>query len=93
MYKYSPPFQPSSQTRYGEHLRLDLRNRFEALELDEDASSEDEWRELKDAAADTSQAHLGGTHRRRRDWALMKRLCWQSKRAWRGFNVRQITGS
>ncbi len=33
-----------------EHLRLDLRNRFEGMQLDEDASLEDEWRELKDAA-------------------------------------------
>ncbi len=51
-----------------EHLRLDLRNRFEGLQLDEDASLEDEWRELKDAVADASQAHLGKTRRRRRDW-------------------------
>ncbi len=51
-----------------EHLRLDLRNRFEGLQLDEDASSEDEWRKLKDAVADASQAHLGQTRRRRRDW-------------------------
>ncbi len=29
-----------------EHLRLDLRNRFEGLQLDEDASPEDVWREL-----------------------------------------------
>ncbi len=26
-----------------EHLRLDLRNRFEGLQLDEDACPEDEW--------------------------------------------------
>ncbi len=45
-----------------------LRNRFEGLQLDEDASPEDEWRELKDAVADASQAHLGKTCRRRRDW-------------------------
>ncbi len=37
-----------------EHLRLDLRNRFEGLQLDEDAYPEDEWRELKDAVADAS---------------------------------------
>ncbi len=49
-----------------EHLRLDLRNRSEGLQLDEDASQEDEWRELKDAVADASQAHLGKT--RRWDW-------------------------
>ncbi len=36
-----------------EHLRLDLWNRFEGLQLDEDAS----------------QARLGKTRRRRRDWA------------------------
>ncbi len=41
------------------NLRLDLRNRFEGMQLDEDASPEDEWRELKDAVADASQAHLG----------------------------------
>ncbi len=41
-----------------EHLRLDLRNCFEGLRLDEDASPADEWRELKDAVADASQAHL-----------------------------------
>ncbi len=50
-----------------EHLRLDLRNRFEGLQLDEDASPEDERREPKDAVADASQAHLGKTRRRRRD--------------------------
>ncbi len=37
------------------------------LQLDEDASPEDEWRKLKDAVADASQAHLGKTTRRRRD--------------------------
>ncbi len=51
-----------------EHLRLDTQNRFEGLQLDEDASPGDEWRELKDAVADASQAHLGKTRRRRRDW-------------------------
>ncbi len=51
-----------------EHRRLDLRNRFEGLQLDEDASPEDEWRELKDAVEDVSRAHLGKTHRRCRDW-------------------------
>ncbi len=51
-----------------QHLRLDLRNRFEGLQLDEDASPEDEWRELKDVVADASQAHLGKTRRRRWDW-------------------------
>ncbi len=44
-----------------EILRLDLRNRFE------DASPEDERRELKDAVADASQAHLGKTRRRHPD--------------------------
>ncbi len=49
-----------------EHLRLDLRNRFEGLQIDEDASPKDEWQELKDAVADASQAHPGKM--RRRDW-------------------------
>ncbi len=30
-----------------EHFPLDLRNRFDGLQLDEDTPSEDEWRELK----------------------------------------------
>ncbi len=51
-----------------EHLRLDLRNCFEGLQLDEDASLEDGWRELKDAVEDVSQARLGKTRRRRRHW-------------------------
>ncbi len=38
-----------------EQFRLDLRNRFEGLQLDEDASPEDEWRELKDAFANASR--------------------------------------
>ncbi len=46
-----------------EHLPRVLRNRFEGLQLDENASAEDEWRELKNA----SQPHLGKTRRRRRD--------------------------
>ncbi len=37
-----------------EHFRLDLRNRFEGLQLDEDASPVDEWRELKYAVTDAS---------------------------------------
>ncbi len=56
-----------------EHPRLDLRNRFESLQLDEDAFPENEWRELKYAVADASQAHLGKTRRRRRDCSLAKR--------------------
>ncbi len=47
-----------------EHLRLDLRNRFESLQLDEDDSPEDEWRVHKDAVADASQAYLEKTHSR-----------------------------
>ncbi len=39
-----------------------------SLQLDEDASPEDEWLELKDAVADASQARLGDMHRHRRDW-------------------------
>ncbi len=51
-----------------EHLRLDLRNRFEGLQLGKDASPEDEWRELKEAVTGASQAHLGKARRGRRDW-------------------------
>ncbi len=39
-------------------LRLEPRNRFEGLELDEDASPEDEWRIFKDAVENASQALL-----------------------------------
>ncbi len=42
-----------------EHVRLDLRNRFEGLQLNEDASPEDERQELKDAAKGASQTHHG----------------------------------
>ncbi len=41
-----------------ELLRRNLRDCFEGLELDEDASPEDEWRELKDAGAAVSKAHI-----------------------------------
>ncbi len=57
-----------------EHLRLNLRNRFEALQLDEDASPGKDCRELKIAIADASQAH-------RRHWvtgetiALAEQTC------------------
>ncbi len=44
-----------------ENLWMDIRNRFQGLQLDEDASPEDEWRELKDAVADAS-------------WSLVKRM-------------------
>ncbi len=40
------------------------------MQLDEDATPEDEWRKLKDGVADASQAHLGRTGRRRRDWVV-----------------------
>ncbi len=66
-----------------EHLRLDLRNRFECLQLDEDASPEDEWRRLKDAVADASQAHLGKRAVAVGAGSLVKRLRWKSKRTWR----------
>ncbi len=33
------------------HRRLELRNCFEGLRIDEDASQEDDWRELKDEVA------------------------------------------
>ncbi len=56
------------KTVASEHIQLDLRNRFEGLHLNEDASPEDERRELKDAIKAASQAHLGKRGRRRRDW-------------------------
>ncbi len=39
-------------------MHLEVRNRFEGLELDEDASPVDEFRNLKDTVADVSKAHL-----------------------------------
>ncbi len=69
-----------------EHHRLDLRNRSEGLQLDEDASPEDEWRELKDAVADASQAHLGKMRRRRRDWVTGETIALAEQ-------VHQITGN
>ncbi len=50
-----------------QHLRLDLRNRVEGLQLDENTLPENEWREIKDAVAYASQAHLGKTRFRRRN--------------------------
>ncbi len=64
-----------------EHLPLDLWNRLEGLQIDEDVIPKDEWRDLKDAVADASLAHLGKTRRRRRDWvtgemiALAEQAC------------------
>ncbi len=75
-----------------EHLRLDLQNRFEGLQLDEDVFPEDYYRELKDAVADASQAHLGKKAVAVGTGSLVKRLRWLSKRAWRGIKVHQITG-
>ncbi len=51
-----------------ENFRLDLRNQFEGLQLDEDASPEHEWREVKVVVADAYQAHLGRMPRLSRDW-------------------------
>ncbi len=76
-----------------EHLRLDLRNRFEGLQLDEDASPGDKWREFKDAVEDASQAHLGKRAVAVGTGSLAKQLRWLSKRAWRGFKQHQITGT
>ncbi len=53
-----------------EHLRLDLRNRFKGLQQDEDASPENEWRELKHAVTGASKTPLGRTRRRRWDWVI-----------------------
>ncbi len=45
-----------------DHLRLDLRNRLEGLELEGNTSPEDEWRDLKDTFADASLAPSGLCH-------------------------------
>ncbi len=45
-----------------EHLRLDLRNRFEGLQLDDDASPEDEWRELRDTSRKNAPSPSGLGH-------------------------------
>ncbi len=70
-----------------ENLRQELRNHVEGLELDGNVAPEDEWRGFKNAVTDASQEE------RRRAFSLVKRLRWQSKHAWRGFNVCQITGT
>ncbi len=44
------------------------------MQLDKGASPGDESRKLKDAVVDVSQAHLGKTHRRRRDWVTGKTI-------------------
>ncbi len=68
-----------------EHLRLDLRNHFEGLQLDEDIS-----RKTNDESSNT-RSHT--PHRQILEehavavgnGSLVKRLRWQTKRAWRGF--------
>ncbi len=45
-------------------LRLKLRSRFEALELDVDASSKIEWQQLRSAIVEAFQIHLRRTWRR-----------------------------
>ncbi len=56
-----------SKTTALENLRPELQNRIKGQELDDDASSENEFREFNDAVADASQAHIGRAHCRRRD--------------------------
>ncbi len=53
-------------------LLLELRNRYRGLELNEDVSMEDEWRELKNAFAKASQACFGKTHSRRWGWVTVE---------------------
>ncbi len=84
---------PKLKTVALEHLRLDLRNRFEGLQIDEDAYPEDEWRELKTR----SQTLLRHIYEKRAvavgTGSLVKRLRWQSKRVWRGFKCTKSPGS
>ncbi len=66
-------FQPLSQARLGkvENSCAGTSSTGSAQPFrgfDEDASPEDEWRELKDALADAPQGHIGKTRRHRRDW-------------------------
>ncbi len=62
-----------------DNLRMELRNQFEGLELDGDASPGDEWQELKDTAAETSQTHLVISCRCRRDWVIGATLALAGK--------------
>ncbi len=45
---------------------LELRNRFEGLELNGGAFPKNEWWKHKDANAEASQTYLGGSRRRHR---------------------------
>ncbi len=65
-----------------ENTRLELRNRFEDLVLDEDASPEEDWQELGDAVSDASQAHVRNRTVAVGTGSLVKRLRWQSKSTW-----------
>ncbi len=64
-----------------ENLRLELRNRFEGLQLDEGAYPEDEWRELKVAVTDAFQADLVRTCRSHRNWVTGETIALMSKHA------------
>ncbi len=74
-----------------EHLGLDLRNRFEG-------STRMPPRRTNGESSKTRSQTLPRHISEKRAIAvgtgsLVKRLHWQSKRAWRGFKVHQITGS
>ncbi len=75
------------------HLRLGLRNRFVGLQLNENASPEDEWRELKDTVADASQAYLGRTRRPRRDWVTGETTALSEQARMARIQMHQITGT
>ncbi len=62
-----------------ENFRLELRNRYEGRELDEDASPEDEWRELNDESQTLPRNILEKCDVTVGTGSLVKRLCWQSK--------------
>ncbi len=68
-----------------------LRKRFEGLQHDKDASrrtnceSSKMWQPLPRHISEEPAVTVG-------TGSLLKRLRWLSKRAWRGFQVRQITG-
>ncbi len=65
-----------AKARHGKAENSGARSRSEGLQLDEDASSEDEWRELKNEVADASQAHLGRPRRHSEDRVTDEAIAW-----------------
>ena len=74
--------------RTGEHIRLELHNRFSLLQPRSDPQPETEWQALKSATVKAIHTHLGVTRHQYRDWITGESL-QLAERA----RVAQLTGA